>query len=160
MAHYVYRVYDFDDRLIYVGCTKDLFKRLSVHGKSSWWAYQIARVRGSVYPDRRLALDAESQAIKTERPRWNVKGRYDQNASWTPDEYVDYATALINHPGSSPSRVRHLHGVGRSYRARFNRRIPLDIPPHPDGPSEDRWLNPVTRAERIAAATEHRKSVA
>lgn len=153
-AHYVYRVYDAEGRLIYVGCAASIFDRLDAHRNSSWWAYQAVRVHGTVHRSRAAALKAESAAIKADRPRWNVKGRTAGIATWTADEFIDYLTALLHLPGPSPARVRHMHMVARRYRTRFGRRIPLELPQHPDGADQDRWLEPMSRSELMSAVRE------
>lgn len=92
--NFVYRCYDADGRLIYVGCTATPNKRLRDHAKNSWWATQIAQVRVVVFPDRQYALAKEREAIETEGPRWNVKGRWAARSNWAPEDYVDYLTAI------------------------------------------------------------------
>lgn len=141
-AHYVYRVFDVEGRLVYVGSAADVFARLRSHRSNSWWAPQMYQVKATVFSSKPLALAAETAAIRTESPRCNVKGRYAGHANWAEHDYVDYLTALLNQPGSSPARVRHMHQAGRAYRSHFNKRIPLKLPPHPDGAEEERWLEP------------------
>lgn len=141
-AHYVYRVYDADGHLIYVGCTQSLPDRMKVHQATSWWAPQAVKIRGTVFPSRREAMAAEAAAIRAENPRWNIKGRFTDHATWSEADFVDYVTALVNAPGSSPARVRHIHAAARRFCIRFDKRIPLELPPHPDGSSEDRWISP------------------
>lgn len=92
--HYVYRHYDADDRLIYVGCTNNPPARLRAHRKSSWWGAQIARSTHIVFPNRQKALDKEREAIALEQPRWNVKGRWPYRNQWAESDYLDYLTAI------------------------------------------------------------------
>jgi predicted GIY-YIG superfamily endonuclease len=92
--HYVYRCYDSTDRLIYVGCTVNPVSRLREHRKNTWWAGQIARTRLIVFPDRTHALAKEREAIATEQPRWNVKGKWNYRHNWSERDYVDYLTAI------------------------------------------------------------------
>ena len=127
-AHFVYRVFDADERLIYVGCTRNLFMRLRTHEANTWWAYQAAKVTAKVYPDKWSGLLAEREAIRTERPRWNLFHR-GQKETWSESDYVDYVTAALNlSEPNSPSRIKRLKNVARHYRNRFGRDFPLDIP--------------------------------
>lgn len=127
-ARYVYQVFDRDDRLIYVGCTKNLFGRLRSHEMNSWWAYQAARVTSKVYPDKWSGLAAEREAIQSGRPRWNLFGRGSRE-TWTADEYADYATAYLNlAEPMTPSRLKRLQNLARHYRFRFGRELPVHIP--------------------------------
>lgn len=68
----VYRLFDAEDNLLYVGCTINLFTRLVGHitGFASW-AHLIARWEYEVYPDHDQALHAEMIAILNERPPHN-----------------------------------------------------------------------------------------
>lgn len=82
--HFVYRLYDAADTLLYIGCTRDVPGRL-YHltalcnlGKSPNGDLQrrgIARHTATEYPNRRAALDAERAAIKAELPLLNVQSK-------------------------------------------------------------------------------------
>ena len=76
--HIVYRCYDADDRLIYVGCTSDVVSRMQVHG-SSWGnpvsaALNMRMVRHTetAYPDKVSGRRAEREAIFAEAPVLNL----------------------------------------------------------------------------------------
>lgn len=93
--HYVYRCYDATSRLIYVGCTNNPVNRLASHRRKAWWGDQIASTRLIVFPTRSKALEKEREAIATEKPRWNVKGKWPyRDHSWTADDCVDMRTAV------------------------------------------------------------------
>lgn len=77
-AHVVYRCYDADDRLLYIGCTWDINSRLNVHA-SSWhnpvsYVLNLRMVRHTVaeYPDKQSARKAEREAIRDEQPLLNL----------------------------------------------------------------------------------------
>lgn len=75
MSAYVYRAYDARDRLLYVGCSVDVDARLRYHEQhASWWVFSV-RIERQAFPTRDEALAAETVAIATEHPRWNVKDR-------------------------------------------------------------------------------------
>lgn len=69
----VYRVYDATGRLIYIGATSNLPKRLTYHRSQAWWWSLAAHVTESqVYPDMEAAHDAEWAAIAAESPAFNL----------------------------------------------------------------------------------------
>lgn len=82
--HYVYRLFDANDRLLYIGCTRNFSTRLA-HllamcnvGKSpNGELIRIGVIRHSLeeYPNRRAALDAERAAIRSEAPLLNIQSR-------------------------------------------------------------------------------------
>lgn len=105
--HYVYRCYDQDDRLIYVGCTFSPLSRMDQHRLSTWWWEQVRRTRYTVFPNKSYALFAERTAIETENPRWNIRHRVRDN--WTVEDYRDFhaAVAFGNGSASRLERVRN-----------------------------------------------------
>lgn len=127
-AHYVYRVYDAHDQLIYVGCTVNLFGRLRSHEMNSWWAYQAARVVSQVYPDKWSGRAAEGRVIRDEKPRWNLFGRGPKE-TWNAPEYVDFITAYLNLADPmTPARHKRIENLARHYRFRFGHALPVEIP--------------------------------
>jgi len=94
--HYVYRCFDATGRLIYVGCSVNPVARLEGHAKRAWWGDQIVTTRLVVFPTRRYALSKETEAIRTEHPRWNVKGKWSVDRSfWIADDYMDLRNAVV-----------------------------------------------------------------
>lgn len=73
--HIVYRCYDAEDRLIYIGATSTTVpKRMRVHKRSNpeVWT-QTVRWTTEDYPDRESALNAEANAIYREMPPLNYR---------------------------------------------------------------------------------------
>ena len=77
--HYVYRIYDADDRLIYIGCARSVTTRLALHtapssrSRASWGIRRrMARHTVEEHPNRAAARAAESAAIRAEQPELNV----------------------------------------------------------------------------------------
>lgn len=129
-AHYVYRVYDRDGCLIYIGCSKDLFARLAAHATTSWWADQACSVVAKVYPSRQIARDVERRSIANERPRWNLTGAWKSNRNWTRANYEDYVTSYQNQRETPTDYGRlHLDRVAAVYRKRFG--MPLSTATFP-----------------------------
>lgn len=68
----VYRLYDADDRLLYVGCTAHRMSRIEQHESKAWWP-EVAFVVVSHHPSRAAARRAEDDAIEAEDPVYNVR---------------------------------------------------------------------------------------
>lgn len=77
--HIVYRVFDAQDRLLYIGCTSEIGQRMAIHHcwgnngseASVFITYYGKRVETTQYPDRATARAAEREAIKAEAPWFN-----------------------------------------------------------------------------------------
>lgn len=68
----VYRIYDTDDRLIYIGHSCSLQQRFVDHSQSAWWWSLAARIAIQLHPDRNSVRAAEAVAIQEEQPMFNV----------------------------------------------------------------------------------------
>jgi predicted GIY-YIG superfamily endonuclease len=67
----LYRHYDSQDNLLYVGISKSAINRLSQHFRTAEWFKDIARISVENFATREEALEAEKLAIKTEYPWYN-----------------------------------------------------------------------------------------
>jgi len=67
----VYRFFDQQDQLLYVGCTTQLNTRLRAHRARCWWN-EVFRVEVERYGSLDLAFKAERLAIATECPLHNA----------------------------------------------------------------------------------------
>ncbi len=70
----MYRCFDAEGVLLYVGISLSTIKRLGQHRLNTQWFQSINRVDIEHFDSRRLAADAEIAAIQAERPRHNIKG--------------------------------------------------------------------------------------
>jgi excinuclease UvrABC nuclease subunit len=71
--HYVvYRVYSADRRLLYIGMTFNLPRRIDDHGRGTWWWHAVDTIKLEHYNSRAAALRAEEAAIKRSGPLYNV----------------------------------------------------------------------------------------
>lgn len=68
----LYRFYNDTGRLLYVGITKHLPRRLSEHSWSKNWWTEVMRIDVEHFDDRSDARAAELHAIRTERPEYNI----------------------------------------------------------------------------------------
>jgi hypothetical protein len=75
LPHLVYRCYDANDELIYIGCTSlTIEQRMRVHRRSNPpVAERTVRWTTESYPDRESALDAEANAIYRATPPLNYR---------------------------------------------------------------------------------------
>lgn len=69
----VYRLFDADGRLLYVGCTKLYRSRRQQHRSKADFRAEIASEQVESYPTMREALDAERLAIWDEWPIYNQR---------------------------------------------------------------------------------------
>jgi len=74
----LYRLYNADNLLLYVGISKHPEQRYVEHRQIKFWWHQVARKVVSWYDSREQAEDAETEAILTEHPRhdrtWRMSG--------------------------------------------------------------------------------------
>lgn len=69
----VYRMFDADGRLLYVGMTTCWENRVAGHRNRTPWYAEVADVQFVTYPTRSAALTAERAAIASESPAYNVR---------------------------------------------------------------------------------------
>lgn len=71
---YLYRAFDAEGQLLYVGISINAITRLGQHSSGSDWWTQVVRVEIETHEDRAAALEAEGVAIAAEAPLHNVAG--------------------------------------------------------------------------------------
>lgn len=70
---HLYRHFDKDDKLLYVGISKNTINRLGQHENNSHWFGLITRITIERFPDRKTALEAERVSISKENPLFNLQ---------------------------------------------------------------------------------------
>lgn len=75
MTDVVYRLFNQDGSVIYIGSTGNLKQRLSAHRRDKSWWPEVDRVETEAHPDRDSAYAAEDAAILAEKPRHNARSR-------------------------------------------------------------------------------------
>lgn len=70
--HALYRFYDTDGVLLYIGITADLGSRLTQHSDDKPWWCDVTQVHVEHHPSREAVLAAEQQAISAEQPLHNI----------------------------------------------------------------------------------------
>lgn len=71
----LYRYFDADGRLLYVGISFSAVARAAQHRQDKTWWTEFTRMEVERFSTRRAALDAELAAIRNENPVHNVIGR-------------------------------------------------------------------------------------
>lgn len=112
--HFVYRCFDAEQRLLYVGCSVSPSQRIEQHRAKSWWWPQVARTRLLWFPNREYALHKEREAIAVEQPRWNIRDR--DRTTWGPEDYSDLLHNMRRNRASDKSLAR----VRREAEDRFD----------------------------------------
>lgn len=85
----LYRLYDRDGNLLYVGVTNNLRRRWDMHSRDQTWWHLVTRREAEWLPDRASAEAAEITAIQDERPRFNID--HSLNPKWGGNTYDDTA---------------------------------------------------------------------
>src|ERR1700756_3297104 len=73
--HHLYRHFDKDGRLLYVGISLHALGRLRSHRDNSKWFDEIAEVKIAQFGNRHEALQAERLAVANEKPAHNRRLR-------------------------------------------------------------------------------------
>lgn len=72
MSTTLYRHFAKDGALLYVGISLSWPKRTKSHARGSQWFDQVERVEIERFPTREAAIEAERNAIKAEKPKYNI----------------------------------------------------------------------------------------
>jgi predicted GIY-YIG superfamily endonuclease len=72
--HAVYRAYDADNNLLYVGCSVNPDRRLKDHVRTPWYP-RMTRCAVEWHPNFDIGRSVERVAIETEEPLFNVPAR-------------------------------------------------------------------------------------
>lgn len=107
----VYRLYDADDRLIYVGQSQRMGQRMRTHSKHSWWYELFDRIEVEYHPTRAAAMAAEATAIQEEQPAFNAMHTGRKEGDWshlTEDEVAIVRRRITEDPYMRVWIPRHL----------------------------------------------------
>lgn len=69
---YLYRCFDASGDLLYIGRSKNWSSRWLSHRSISHWSRQVTRIEIKRFDSLTESIEAETEAIKNERPRFNV----------------------------------------------------------------------------------------
>lgn len=71
----LYKLYDKDDALLYIGITARLEYRLPAHRRNREWGERISKIRTRKYKTEYLARVAEREACLKHQPLFNKRGK-------------------------------------------------------------------------------------
>lgn len=71
-VHVLYRIYDHDAALLYVGITNNPVTRFREHGAAKDWWPRVANIGIVTFHSREELEAAEKTAIRDEKPRYNI----------------------------------------------------------------------------------------
>lgn len=71
MMDTLYRIFDADGALLYVGATMNPSSRLNEHSKLKPWWDEASTITLEHFASYESLIDAETQAIRTENPKYN-----------------------------------------------------------------------------------------
>lgn len=96
MTTTLYRFFDAQDDLLYVGISMNFASRIRSHKSERDWFTQIASITLEHYETREAAVEAEKQAITQECPRHNVAHNQARAQTLSVDAFrTDYDCAPI-----------------------------------------------------------------
>lgn len=80
----LYRCFDAEDRLLYVGISFKVWARWQQHSLRSPWFHEVRKVTIERFESRGHAADAEREAVAKEKPVHNerLRERGDGGATW------------------------------------------------------------------------------
>jgi predicted GIY-YIG superfamily endonuclease len=117
---YLYRHYDAEGRLLYVGISNHLFVRTAKHRNSAPWFREVRRIDVLLYNSREEALDAESAAIKDENPQHNKlrakRKKPTEELALPPERYYDSSNSYT--PAELAAMTRLSVGTLKAWRER------------------------------------------
>jgi len=83
MGYSVYKHWDKDGVLLYVGQCKNLKQRTAAHNGAHWFK-NIAEITSEIFPNKQTALAEEKRLIQTEMPLYNTVHHPDREPLMNP----------------------------------------------------------------------------
>lgn len=76
----LYRMFDAQGVLLYIGKTINFFRRIDNHGRDKAWLKDVVNITCENYDTHRELLTAERSAIRAEKPFYNIVHNRDRSA--------------------------------------------------------------------------------
>lgn len=109
----LYRFWDADEQLLYVGITLNPGHRWTSHRNDKPWWSEVATITIETHPDRRAVLEAERRAIVAERPRYNIVHNYGRPIVV---RRVDHRDTAIERAAAGERVIAYLSAARRTSR--------------------------------------------
>jgi hypothetical protein len=95
----LYRLYNGQGQLLYIGISGDVHKRLSAHARTQPWWPEVESCQVEFFPTRDVLADAERLAIREEHPRHNIVGRANEENTMEAMPLADTEASIVEvHP--------------------------------------------------------------
>lgn len=124
MSVELYRHFDKDGSLLYVGVSLATVKRLHAHryGEGSWFK-EITRIDIERFPTLKIALAAEKKAIQKEGPRHNNQHAvYDETTGKIPNPIARYMSRM-GKKGGAASIKKQFSGLNAAERSEMMSKV-------------------------------------
>ena len=92
---YLYRFFDANDQLLYVGISKTVLARMAQHFATKDWIPNDGCIKWTTYPTRLAAQEAERKAITNEKPKWNIAFNDEQAEVYHQERESVFANQVI-----------------------------------------------------------------
>lgn len=102
----LYRFFDKDGKLLYVGITERFGQRWGDHAKQKHWWPEVAKAEAEWHETREAAASAEIAAIKAEEPRYNVVHSVERKGR---------VVKVLRGPRPNGSALGHLRDCSETY---------------------------------------------
>jgi len=136
----LYRHFNAEGQLLYVGVSLRSMKRLAEHKNNSDWFNEITRVDIEHFSDRKTAMDAERKAVQEENPKYNKRLR--KHIPKPKDHKLEVAKENVVFELVSVTPLHSLDSVGNILGIRIGlvrelidagRLSAVELPPHREG---------------------------
>ena len=111
----LYRQYDGESRLLYVGISTNIVGRQAQHMRGSLWSDQIACITVAWFDDVGEAAEAEKEAIVSESPLYNIRKPSAKGAKATDDAWRQRLSDALDESGKSKRAVSLAIGASPGY---------------------------------------------
>lgn len=93
----LYKAFNDDNELLYIGISMRAAQRFHEHGKFSGWFEEVSKITVEWFPSREDAMDAEREAIIKYHPKYNIQhnGKKSKHSKTADDFDADGVTAKI-----------------------------------------------------------------
>ena len=118
MSCQLYRHWDAEDRLLYVGISLSAVARFQQHKQSAGWFADVAKITIENFPTRELALAAEGKCIRKEKPLYNKAGAVREHRVYVLDRGEVVGEVVSK---SYPQSLRTVTDVSLNTGYSFNR---------------------------------------
>lgn len=96
--YWLYRCYDADRALLYIGITRNPDRRIAEQNVNDWYRYIRFLQVGDSYPTWSEAIEAERSAVTAERPLFN--------GTWSDEDAILQSIAYVTARGHDPSHYQ------------------------------------------------------